>query len=124
MNRDWFKSLVALMWLGLAISALEYWSAWDRLPLRMAVHFDANWQPNGYTSREGALMLGLGIMGFMLVVGTVGAFVAHAVKPSAVAWVLLVVFYLSLGVCGYANHFIIRFNLNAAQASQLPRGSA
>ena len=46
----------------LPITALNYWRAWDQLPARMAVHFDANWQPNGYTSREGALMLGLGIM--------------------------------------------------------------
>ena len=48
------------MWLALPISAWEYWQVWDQLPTRMAVHFDANWQPNGYTSREGALELGLG----------------------------------------------------------------
>jgi hypothetical protein len=113
MSRDWFKALVGLMWLGLPFSAFEYWSAWDRLPGRMAVHFDANWQPNGYTSREGALMLGLGIMGFLLVVGTVGALIAHALKPSGAAWVLLAIFYLTLGVCWYGNHSIIRFNLNA-----------
>jgi len=67
MNRDWFKPLVAMMWLMLAFSAASYWQAWDQLPNRMAVHFDANWQPNGYTSREGAVMLGLGIMAVMLV---------------------------------------------------------
>ena len=59
------------MWLALPITALNYWRAWDQLPARMAVHFDANWQPNGYTSREGSLMLGLGIMAFLLVVFTV-----------------------------------------------------
>ena len=67
MERHWYKTLVGLMWLALPITALKYWRAWDQLPARMAVHFDANWQPNGYTSREGALMLGLGIMAFMLV---------------------------------------------------------
>ena len=49
-----YKPLVWLMWLALPITALNYWRNWDRLPMRMAVHFDANWQPNGYTSREGA----------------------------------------------------------------------
>jgi uncharacterized membrane protein len=121
MDRDWFKSLVCLMWIGLPLSALEYWSVWDRLPLRMAVHFDINWQPNGYTSREGALMLGLGIMGFLLIVGTLGALVAHALKTSAAAWALLVVFYVTLGVCWYGNHSIIRFNLSAAQVPHVVR---
>ena len=54
MNRDWYKPMVALMWLVLPITAANYWSAWDQLPARIAVHFDANWQPNGYTNREGA----------------------------------------------------------------------
>ena len=73
MNRDWYKPLVALMWLLLPISALNYWRVWDQLPARMAVHFNANWQPNGYTSRGGSLMLGLGIMAVMLVVFTIAA---------------------------------------------------
>lgn len=117
MNRAWFKPLVCLMWLSVPISALEYWRAWDQLPLRMAVHFDANWQPNGYTSREGALMLGLGIMGFILVISTVGALIAHALRPSGAAWMLLLVFYVTVGFCWYGNHLIVNFNLNAAQAS-------
>jgi len=57
-----FKWLVVVMWLPLVTIALNYWRAWDRLPARMAVHFDANWQPNGYTSREGSLMLALGML--------------------------------------------------------------
>ncbi len=77
MNRDWYKPMVALMWLVLPITAANYWSAWDQLPARIAVHFDANWQPNGYTTREGAVMLGLGIMAVMLVLFTVTALIAQ-----------------------------------------------
>ena len=47
MNRDSYKTLTWLMWLALPTTGLNYWLAWDRLPYRMAVHFDANWQPNG-----------------------------------------------------------------------------
>lgn len=112
MFRTVYKPLVMLMWLALPISAWEYRRVWDQLPLRMAVHFDANWQPNGYTSREGALYLGLGIMACMLVMFTVTALIIHAMKPSA-AWPALLISYVVLGFCWYANHSIVNFNLNA-----------
>src|SRR3984957_12945854 len=105
MNGRWYKMLVALMWLALPITALNYWRNWDRLPMRMAVHFDANWQPNGYTSREGALELGLGIMVFMLIVSTVGSLTSHALKPAA-AWPLLLVFYGTIGFLWFGNNSI------------------
>jgi hypothetical protein len=118
MNREWYKPpvwLIWLMWLALPISALEYRQNWEQLPARMAVHFDASWQPNGYTSRQGALELGLGIMAVMLVLFTVGAFAARALKQSA-AWPLLMVFYVVLGFIWYGNHSIINFNLNPPPA--------
>jgi hypothetical protein len=79
----------------------------------MAVHFDAEWHPNGFTSREGAEDFGLVITAVMLAVFTVGAFAARATKPSA-AWPLLVVFYIVLGFLWYGNHSIIEFNLRTA----------
>jgi hypothetical protein len=115
MNRKYYKPLTWLMWLALPITALKYWRNWDRLPVRMAVHFDANWQPNGYTSREGALMLGLGIMAVMLLFFTIGALVANALKPAA-EWPLLLAFYLGLGFLWYANNSIVEFNLNPPPA--------
>src|SRR5579871_4236222 len=113
MNR--YRALIGLMWVALLSSALNYWRAWDQLPARMAVHFDADWRPNGYTSREGALELGLGIMTVMLVLFTVAALIAHAMKPSA-AWPMLVVFYVVLGFSWYGNYSIVKFNLNAQPA--------
>ena len=115
MKRDWYKPAVWLMWLVLPITALNYWRAWDQLPTRMAVHFDANWQPNGYTSRQGSLMLGLGIMAVMLVLFTVAALIARVLKPSA-SWPVLLVSYVVLGFCWYGNHSIVNFNLNARPA--------
>jgi uncharacterized protein DUF1648 len=111
MTRNWYTTAIWMMWLALPITALNYWRAWDQLPTRMAVHFDANWQPNGYTSREGALMLGLGIMAFLLVIFTVGAFILRAAKSSP-AWPMLALFYVVLGVSCYGNYSIVRFNLN------------
>jgi hypothetical protein len=51
MNRDRFKSMVLLMRLSLPTAAWQYWQAWDHLPARMAVHFDADWRPNALTHR-------------------------------------------------------------------------
>ena len=104
-----------LMWLALPITALTYRQVWDRLPMRMAVHFDANWQPNGYTSREGALYLGLGIMVAMLVLFTVTALIVRAMKPTA-SWPVLVVAYVTLGFCWFGNHSIVNFNLSTQPA--------
>lgn len=111
MNGRCYKVLVGLMWLGLLSTALNYWRNWDRLPVRMAVHFDANWQPNGYSSREGALTLGLGIMAFVLLVFTITALILNSQKPTA-AWPMLAVFYLALGILWYANNWIVQRNLN------------
>ena len=111
MTRSFYKPLVWLMWLALPVTALKYWRDWDHLPMRMAVHFDANWQPNGYTSREGALMLGLGIMAVMLLFFTIAALAAHVLKPSA-AWPLLISFYVVLGFLWFGNNSIVEWNLS------------
>jgi len=115
MNRDWFKPLTWLMWVALPATALNYWRAWDQLPTRMAVHFDAKWQPNGYTSREGSLMLGLGIMGVMLILFTLSTLIARALKPEA-SWPVLAVSYVLLGFLCYGNYSIVKFNLNPPPA--------
>lgn len=117
MQRTWFKVAVVLMWLALPLSAWEYRSAWDELPARVAVHFDANWHANGYTSREGALYLGIGILVTMLVMFTLTAVILQALKPS-VAWPALLVAYVAVGFCWYGNHSIVKFNLARKESSQ------
>jgi hypothetical protein len=112
MTRDWYKVLVLLMWIALPVNALNYWRVWDQLPARMAVHFDANWQPNGYTSKEGAVTLGMGILATMLVIFTVAMLVARAAKPGS-SWPVLIISYFVLGVIWYGNASIIDFNLKA-----------
>ena len=118
MNRDWYKPAVWLMWLPLALTALNYWRVWDRLPLRMAVHFDANWNPNGYTSRQGSLILALGMLAAMQVLFTIAFFIVRAQKPAAL-WPMLAFAYLFLGFFWYANHWIVEFNLHPPAHSEL-----
>ena len=114
MNRVWHKPAVLLMWLALPTAAWIYWRVWDQLPARMAVHFDANWQPNGYTSREGAVQLGLEILVVMLVLFTVATLIIDVLKPAAFC-PALVISYAVLGFCWYGNYSIVKFNLKAQQ---------
>src|SRR6202045_3400431 len=98
MERKLFQAAVGLAWLALPLTALNYWRDWDRLPLRIAVHFDANWQPNGWTSREGSRMLALGMTAFLLVIFTVAAYAARRMATSSLSqWALVAVFYVVLG---------------------------
>jgi len=112
MERKLFQAAVVLAWLALPLTALNYSRAWDRLPMRIAVHFDANWQPNGWTTREGSRTLALGMTAFMLVVFTIASYVARRTNPSSLStWALVAVFYLVLGVICYVNTWIVERNL-------------
>lgn len=129
MNRKWYKAAIWLAWFTLPATALNYWRAWDQLPMRMAVHFNANWQPNGWTTREGALSLALGIITFMLVVCTVASYLVLALNPRS-SLPVLIVFYVALGFCCYGSNSILEYNLRGARQAkhslrmhaQLPRG--
>ena len=124
MTRYGYKLLLALMWLALPASAWMYRSVWHRLPARMAVYFGASGQPNGYTSREGAVQLGLEILLVMLVLFTVTTLIIDTLKPQAF-WPALVIAYLVLGICSYANYSIVNFNLQARLVrSEMVRGKS
>ncbi len=120
-NRDWYKTAIWLPWLLLPATALNYWRAWEQLPMRMAVHFDANWRPNGWTTREGSLLFALGIITFMLVLCTVMAYVVRALKPQS-SWPVLIAFYVALGFCCYGSNSIVQYNLHSNQGA--PRSAA
>ncbi|MGA2920357.1 MAG: DUF1648 domain-containing protein [Candidatus Sulfotelmatobacter sp.] len=114
MNWDWYKTAIWLAWLALPTTALNYWRAWDRLPMRMAVHFKANWQPNGWTTREGSLLFALGVITFMLVLCTAASYIVRALKPRS-SWPVLIAFYVGLGFCWYGSNSIVEYNLHGGR---------
>ncbi len=117
MNRKIFEMAIWLPWVALPTTALNYWRSWDRLPMRMAVHFDANWQPNGWTSREGSLLFALGLIAFMLVVCTGASYFVLALNPRP-AWLALIALYVGLGFCWYGSNAIVKYNLQTKQHAQ------
>jgi hypothetical protein len=114
MNGKVFPLAVWVMWLALPLTALDYWRSWDQLPMRMAVHFDINWQPNGWTSRGGSLGLALGTTAFLVVVFTIAGYaMRRAAVPKASAWAIIAVAYAVLGFVLYINHWVVARNLTA-----------
>jgi Protein of unknown function (DUF1648) len=117
MERRLLLTAVLLAWLALPLTALNFSRAWDHLPQRIAVHFDANWQPNGWTSREGARTLALGTTGFLLLVFTIAAFAVSRSRTSNLSrWMVVVVFYVALGLIYSVNKWIVDRNLTPQQS--------
>ncbi|MGC1436492.1 MAG: DUF1648 domain-containing protein [Terriglobales bacterium] len=113
MNRKVFQALTWLMWLAMPITAFRFWLAWDRLPLRMATHFNLNGQPNGWMPRETALYFALGVTALAVVVFTVISYVAHKTHaPDLLSWSLLGFFYLIIGFVYAGNSGVVQFNLD------------
>jgi hypothetical protein len=112
------QAVTWLMWLALPLTALRYWWAWDRLPARMATHFNAAGQPNGWMTREAALEFGLGFTLLFLAVFTVISYVLQKQKASdAGSWALLGLFGVVVGVIYQGNSSIIDYNLTGRPIS-------
>jgi len=112
MNRGPWKFAIAFSWLSLPLMALRYWLVWDRLPARMATHFNALNQPNGWMSREVSLLFTLVLFVFMLTLFTV--ILTRIRKPDATAWALLGMFYVILGFVYWISESVLEYNSTGA----------
>src|ERR1051325_854284 len=115
MTRTWWKIGIALPWLVLPLIALRYWMVWDQLPARMATHFNAMNQPNGWMSRQGSFYFIAGLYLCLVTLFTVITMVIHKLHaPNAAAWAVLGLFYVILGVLYYGNESVLAYNLTGA----------
>lgn len=109
-SRTLFGLFSALQWLALPILVLNFGAVWQKLPERMATHFDLAGQPNGWMPREEAVIVMLGISTAVLIIAT---WIASRVKdPDATAWGLVALFYIIQGTLIYATQSMIDFNLH------------
>jgi hypothetical protein len=122
MNRRLFTILTVLMWLALPLTALRYWQVWDQLPARMATHFGANGQPNGWMPREISLYFALGLSAFVLIIFTGIAYVVLKQKaaPDTSSFALLGFFYVILGFVFYVNNSVLEHNLTGSPVTVAP----
>lgn len=112
MNRKLFKLGIVLMWLALPLTALRYRTAWDHLPIRMATHFNAAGQANGWMTREAALGFALTLTAFLLGLFSVILYFAQRKSMQGQsAWALMVFFYLIVVVTYRVNSLIVEHAL-------------
>ncbi|HEX3320180.1 MAG TPA: DUF1648 domain-containing protein [Terriglobales bacterium] len=113
MNRRYFKFGIALMWLVLPLTALRYRTVWDELPPRMATHFNAAGQANGWMTREASFAFALGLTTFLLVLFSILLYLAQrrSVQDGQSALALMGFFYLILAVIYRVNSSIVEHAL-------------
>lgn len=109
MDNKLYRALTATLWLALPLIGLQYWLVWNRLPARLATHFGATAQPNGWMSRETSIIFLLVLLGFVL--ATFTWVLARVRKPDALAWSLLAMFYVVIGVFLSINSALLNYNL-------------
>lgn len=113
-----FKLLAGLQWLALPTIALMFASVWQRLPGRIATHFDLANQPNGWMSREETLVISLALATLFAITST--WICSRITDPDAVAWSLLGLFYVILGTLIYAERSILAYNLYGEAVNVAP----
>ncbi len=111
MNRRPIQFAIALLWLALPLVAIQYWRVWDQLPARMATHFNAAGQPNGWMSRGVALEFGVGVMAFLLLVFTPILWAISRRQVDRFAWAFLGFCAVVAGFVVVGNQKVIAYNL-------------
>jgi hypothetical protein len=109
MDSKLYRVMTAMLWLAVPVTGLQYWSVWDRLPARVATHFSAAGEPNGWMSRETFLVFALALTTFLLLTFTWA--LNRVRKPDVLAWSLLAMLYVVMGVLFSINAAVLNYNL-------------
>jgi hypothetical protein len=108
MTRTHWRNLSLLPWLILPAMLWRYWQLQDLLPERIAVHFNANNVPNGWSDR-GDFVVGLiGMTVGMLALFTILSLIPK--RPKTFSWLLLFFEYFVSVVMCLAFVGVLEFN--------------
>ncbi len=118
MESKLYRALTAMLWLALPLTALQYWSVWDQLPGRMATHFGAAGQPNGWMTRETSLIFAMVVTTLVLVALTWT--LTRVRKPDVLAWSLLAMLYVVMGALFSVNVAMLNYNLYGRPLNLVP----
>jgi uncharacterized protein DUF1648 len=109
MDSKAYRTMTALLWLALPLTAFQFWTAWNQLPARMASHFGAAGHPNGWMSRETLVIVSLLLLTFLLAAFSWA--LTRVREPDALAWSLLAMFSVVVGVLLSVNSSVLNYNL-------------
>jgi Protein of unknown function (DUF1648) len=120
-NIRWFRTLAAILWVAPIAILVRYWQLWDQLPLRMAAHFNAAGQPNGWMTREMSLYWSAGFLVFMVAIFFVVLIAVEQKYPeSKLSWVLLAFLHAEAWTLVYLMDSLIGYNLNRTPITIAP----
>jgi Protein of unknown function (DUF1648) len=112
MTRTSYKTLTALLWSAPVAIVIRYRQLWDRLPLRMATHFNVQGQPNGWMTRETSLYYSAGFLAFLAALFCVIALVIEKKYPQAkVSW-MLAFFHAEIWTFVCLQNSLLEYNLD------------
>jgi len=113
-----FNVLRWLMLASIPLTVLLYAGSWNRLPERMATHFGASGEPNGWMARQDSLTLCLVLTA---IIAIVGALVLSRVKqPDFLSWTGLGLLYFVLGTILWGTASIIGYNTTGRAVDPAP----
>lgn len=113
-----FRTITALLWMALPVIGFQYWMVWDQLPTRMASHFGAAGQPNGWMMRETSVIFSLVLLASLLTIFT--WVLTRIRKPDALAWSLLAMFYVVIGVLVSVTSSVLDYNIHGRPLNIVP----
>jgi hypothetical protein len=120
MNRS-YKTLTALLWLAPIAIAVRYWQVWDRLPMRVASHFNAAGRANGWMTR--GAMLSFDVIFLAFLAGIFFAALHFVERKYALAklwWALLAFFHAEIWTLAWLLNSTLEYNLNGSPIAILP----
>ncbi len=121
MTRTWYKALAALLWFAPVEIAVRYWQVWDRLPMRVASHFDAAGRANGWMTRRGSLIFDLIFLAFLAGVFSVALLVVQRKYGlGKVPWALLGFLHAEVWSLVYLLNSTVDLNLYGTAIATLP----
>jgi hypothetical protein len=121
MTRTWYKTVTMLLWLAPVAMGIRYAQVWERLPLRMASHFDAADRVNGWMSRDAAFYFDLGLLIVLAAVFTAVVYVVlNKYDLVKLSWALLIVLHAEIWAMVHTLSSTLDYNLNGSAISIAP----
>jgi hypothetical protein len=117
-SRKYLRAFTALMWLAVPVMGGLYAMSWQKLPARLATHFDLANHPNGWMTREGSLTFSLLLAIFIIGLATLILF--RVKMPDPAAWAVLLLFYVITGTLVWAQSAVINYNIHQQTVNVIP----
>jgi Protein of unknown function (DUF1648) len=109
--RRLFQFGIVSLWLVLPLTAIQYTRVWNELPARVATHFNAANQANGWMTRTESLQYAVGFTACLLALFTVILLYTSRRNIDTFSWAALGFCALVLGILVDVNRSIVNYNL-------------